>query len=75
MGVTPDGPEEGPAARDGLHGCGPAPAGNFEHHEGVFAEERRLEERDDADAAHIRNEVEAGREPVCTHDQVWADDR
>ncbi|GAB2507147.1 hypothetical protein GCM10026982_37170 [Nocardiopsis aegyptia] len=36
--------------------------------------ERLLQERDDADAVRISEEVKAGREHVFTHDEVWREE-
>ncbi|MFD3686052.1 hypothetical protein ACFWTE_14670 [Nocardiopsis sp. NPDC058631] len=58
----------GPGLGHDLSGYVLVPARWVEHHE------RLLEERDDAEAVQILEDVKAAREQVFTHDEVWGND-
>ena len=67
MAAMPVEPENTPGIGRDLTGYVLVPAAWVEHYE------RLLEEREDAEAVRISEDVKAGREEVFSHEEVWGD--
>ncbi|WP_193123698.1 hypothetical protein [Nocardiopsis coralli] len=66
--------ENGPASGRKLSGSVSASSGRFAR-DRRLTEAGLLEERDDAEAAHVWDEAGAGQEPIHTREEMWAGDR